>query len=224
MGGVGVGGVQREGSRGTAQWRVRQCLLKQRARGWGLSIYKQPVLMGQVVFPAVIILGDGATKVTGRHVNSQMGSPPSPAEVKGVPCDMIPFCPPQYSAYGLQHVLNKYYYLTGSEGTSHWHLARAQSPPSWWTHGIDQVIRRLTTQKLYGLPPSLSASVSPSKIGHCKNGLEKETSVKWLAFGSLDPQNSQGHASAGSHSTEDAEAGRPWDSPASQAVRISDTR
>lgn len=78
----------------------------------------------------MIILGDGAAKVTGRHVSSQMGSPPSPAEVQGVPCDMIPFCPPQYSAYGLPHVLSKYYRLTGSGETSHWHLAQARSPPS----------------------------------------------------------------------------------------------
>lgn len=86
----------------------------------------------------MIILGEGVAEATGRHVSSQRGSPPSPAVVKGVPCDMTPFCPPQYSVYGLQHVLNKYYYLTGLGGTRPWHLAQAWSPLSGWTHGIDE--------------------------------------------------------------------------------------
>lgn len=86
----------------------------------------------------------------------------------------------------------------------------------WWA------IRRLVTWKLYGLSPSLWASVFPSKIGDCKNELEKEALVHWLSFGSLAPQISQSQASTCNHSTEEAEAGRPWDSPVSQTNRISE--
>lgn len=66
---------QREGSRDAAQWRVRQCPLKERARG--------PARGGAV--PCRDHPRRGAVKATGRRVNPQMGSPPSPAVVKGVP-------------------------------------------------------------------------------------------------------------------------------------------
>lgn len=55
---------QKEGSRDVIQCRGRQHPLQQRAReqsGWGL-IHKQLVLMGWLVFPAVITLGKGAAR------------------------------------------------------------------------------------------------------------------------------------------------------------------
>lgn len=80
---------QREGSRHCPVSTVRQCPPKRRqgeqSQGRGLIVHKQPVCMGQVMFPVMIIPGKGAAKATERHVSSQMGRPPSLAIAKRVP-------------------------------------------------------------------------------------------------------------------------------------------
>lgn len=78
---------------------------------------------------------------------------------------MAPYCPPQYSVYGLQHVLNKYYYLTGSGGTRHWHLAQAWRPPSWWTHGTDEPSEGQSPESSMASPLLSEPQFSPLKQG-----------------------------------------------------------
>lgn len=58
--------------------------------------------------------------------------------------------------------------------------------------GVDQPLGGCHPKAV--VSPLLSEPQFPP-LGQCENGLEKETSVKWLAFGSLHPQNSQGQAS-----------------------------